>query len=215
MAGFKKDRFYIYQANWRPDLPMAHLLPHWNWPERIGEITPVHVFTSGDEAELFLNGKSLGRKNKGQYEYRLRWDEVKYEPGELKVVAYKNGKKWAEDEVVTTGGPIGLDAIADRNIIKSDGKDLAFITVQVTDNLKHIVSRSDNLIQFSIEGPGEIAATDNGDQTNMVPFQSHERKAFNGMALVIVRSVPGKTGTITIKVKSPGLEDATVTIKSK
>ncbi len=76
LAGFKKDRFYLYQANWRPDFPMAHILPHWTWPERVGEVTPVHVFTSGDEAELFLNGKSLGRKKKGKYEYRLRWDEV-------------------------------------------------------------------------------------------------------------------------------------------
>ena len=103
LAGFKKDRYFLYQANWRPELPLAHILPHWNWPERIGKITPVHVFTSGDEAELFLNGKSLGRKKKNQYEYRLRWDDVKYEPGKLKAVAYKNGRKWAEDLVETTG----------------------------------------------------------------------------------------------------------------
>jgi len=102
LCGFKKDRFYIYQARWRPDFPMAHILPHWNWPERVGQVTPVHVYTSGDEAELFLNGRSLGRKKRGQFEYRLRWDDVKYEPGELKVVAYKNGKLWAEDSVRTT-----------------------------------------------------------------------------------------------------------------
>ena len=89
LAGFKKDRFYIYQAHWRPELPMAHILPHWNWADRKGEITPIHVYTSGDEAELFLNGKSLGRKSKGEYEYRLRWDDVVYEPGEVKVIAYK------------------------------------------------------------------------------------------------------------------------------
>ena len=83
LAGFKKDRFYLYQAHWRPDFPMAHILPHWNWPERIGQVTPVHVYTSGDAAELFLNGKSLGRKKKGQYEYRLRWDDVVYQPGTL------------------------------------------------------------------------------------------------------------------------------------
>ena len=98
LAGFKKDRFYLYQAHWRPDFPMAHILPHWTWPERVGQVTPVHVFTSGDEGELFLNGKSLGRKKKGPYEYRLRWDDVVYQPGTLKVVAYKNGKKWATDE---------------------------------------------------------------------------------------------------------------------
>jgi beta-galactosidase len=95
LAGFKKDRFYLYQSRWRPELPMAHILPHWNWPERKGLVTPVHVYTSGDEAELFLNGKSLGRKKKGEFEYRLRWDDVVYQPGELKVIAYKNGIKWA------------------------------------------------------------------------------------------------------------------------
>ena len=92
LAGFKKDRFYLYQAHWRPDYPMAHLLPHWTWPERVGQVTPVHVFTSGDEAELFLNGRSLGRRKKGPYEYRLRWDSVIYQPGTLKVVTYKQGK---------------------------------------------------------------------------------------------------------------------------
>ena len=112
LAGFKKDRFYLYQAYWRPEHPMAHILPHWTWPDRVGEITPVHVYTSGDEAELFLNGQSLGRKSKGQYEYRLRWDDVKYEPGELRVVAYKNGQEWATDsrENRRRRGKAALDA---------------------------------------------------------------------------------------------------------
>jgi beta-galactosidase len=215
LAGFKKDRFFLYQSHWRPDLPLAHILPHWNWPERIGGITPVHVFTSGDEAELFLNGKSLGRKKKGEYEYRLRWDDVRYEPGKLKVIAYKNGRKWAEDTVETTGKATRLLADTDRETIRSDGKDLAFITVQVTDNKKRLVPFSDNLIGFSIDGPGEIVATDNGDPTDMTPFPSHERKAFNGMALVIVRSIKGESGVISVKVKSPGLTDAEVKINCK
>ena len=215
LAGFKKDRYFLYQANWRPELPLAHILPHWNWPERIGKITPVHVFTSGDEAELFLNGKSLGRKKKNQYEYRLRWDDVKYEPGKLTAVAYKNGRKWAEDMVETTGESEKLDAEADRKIIKSDGKDLIFITVKVADAKNRVVPRSDNMIEFSIEGPGEIVATDNGDQTDMMPFPSHNRKAFNGLALAIVRSVAGNAGTITVKAKSPGLKDASVEVKSR
>jgi len=215
LAGFKKDRFYIYQANWRPDLPMAHILPHWNWPERIGEVTPVHVFTSGDEAELFLNGISLGRKKKGQYEYRLRWDDVKYEPGELRIVAYKEGKNWAEDLVETTGEPTKLEVTADRNTIKSDGKDLSFITVQVTDDKGRIVPRTSNLIQFSVEGPGEIVATDNGDPTSFVPFQSKDREAFNGLALVIVRAKAGMPGIVNITAKSDGLASAMVTIESQ
>lgn len=215
LAGFKKDRFYIYQAHWRPDLHMAHILPHWNWPERVGEITPVHVFTSGDEAELFLNGKSLGKKKREQFEYRLKWDDVKYEPGELRVVVYKNGEKWAEDIVKTTDKPAQLIASADRNEIRADGIDLAFITLQVADKDGFIVPLSDNLISFTIEGPGEIIATDNGDPTDFRPFPSHERRAFNGLALVIVRSKAGSTGTITVTAKSPDLNEVQVIVKSK
>ena len=103
LDGFPKDRYYLYQARWRPEFPMAHILPHWNWPDRTNQVTPVHVYTSGDSAELFLNGKSLGLKKKGPLEYRLHWDDVKYEPGTLKVVAYKNGKRWATDVMKTTG----------------------------------------------------------------------------------------------------------------
>jgi beta-galactosidase len=193
----------------------VHILPHWNWPERLGEITPVHVFTSGDEAELFLNGVSLGKKKKGEYEYRLRWDDVLYEPGELKAIAYKNDKKWAERVMKTTGEASRLIATADRTTIASDGKDLSFITVQVSDAEGLLVPRSNNLIQFSIEGPGEIVATDNGDQTDMRAFPSYERNAFNGLALVIVRGKPGQKGTITVKAQFDGLKAATVKVKTK
>ncbi len=215
LAGFKKDRFYLYQAKWRPELPMAHILPHWNWPERVGLITPVHVFTSGDEVELFLNGKSLGREKKKQYEYRLRWDDVQYEPGELKVVAYKDGKKWAEDVVKTTGEPARLEASADHNKIRADGKDLSFITVRVTDKNGLTVPGATNPIKFSIKGPGEIIATDNGDPTDFVPFPLHERKAFSGLALVIIRSKRGESGLITVTAESPGLKEARVVIRSQ
>jgi beta-galactosidase len=213
LAGFKKDRFYLYQSHWRAELPMAHILPHWNWPDRVGQVTPVHVFTSGDEAELFLNGKSLGRKKKAAYEYRLRWDDVKYTAGELKVVAYKKGKKWAEDIVRTTGEAYQLQMAADRTTLKPDGKDLSFITVRVTDKNGSTVPTAKNLLQFTIEGPGEIVATDNGDAANMTPFPSTEREAFNGLCLVIVRAKKGQTGTITLKAKSGGLEGGTISLK--
>ncbi len=215
LAGFKKDRFYLYQSRWRPEHPIAHILPHWNWPERAGEVTPVHVFTSGDEAELFLNGQSFGRKKKGQYEYRLRWDSVKYVPGELKVATWKNGKLWAEDIVKTTDRPSKLAATADRDKIMADGKDLSFIKVGVTDKNGLVVPGANNLIQFSIEGPGEIVATDNGDPSNMEPFGSKERKAFNGIALAIVRSISGDRGTIKVTAKSNGLVNSVIKIKSK
>jgi beta-galactosidase len=193
---------------------MAHILPHWNWPERAGEVTPVHVFTSGDEAELFLNGKSLGRRKKGEYEYRLRWDDVVYEPGQLSVVAYKDGKEWAKDVVVTAGEPAGMELTPDRDEITADGKDLSYITVRITDDKGNTAPRANNLLKFSIDGPGEIVATDNGDPTNMVAFPSHEREAFNGLCLVIVRAQPGNPGTITLKAESDSLESAALSLRS-
>jgi beta-galactosidase len=214
LAGFKKDRFYIYQARWRPDLPMAHILPHWNWPERIGQITPVHVYTSGDEAELFLNGRSLGRKKKAAYEYRLRWDEVKYEPGELRVVAYRNGRVWAEDTMKTSGAAARLAMKADRARIRADGDDLAFVTVMITDNKGLPVPRSGNRIHFDISGPGEIVATDNGDPTNLESFQSKERNAFNGLCLVVIRARRGAPGLIRLRAQSTGLGANEVLITS-
>ncbi len=215
LAGFKKDRFYLYQSRWRPELPMVHILPHWNWPERIGLVTPVHVFTSGDEAELFLNGKSLGKKKKLPYEYRLRWDDVQYSTGELKVVAYKKGKKWAENIVKTTDTPARLVASADRSTIQADGKDLVFITVRIADKKGLTVPRAKDQINFKIEGPGEIVATDNGDPTNLIPFPSHKRDAFNGLCLVIIRGIPDQVGTIKLTVESESLESTTVSVKSE
>jgi len=214
LAGFLKDRFYLYQSHWRPNHPTAHILPHWNWPERHGEVTPVHVFTSGDEAELFLNGESLGRKAKGKYEYRLRWDNVKFEPGELKVVAYKNGEQWAEDMMKTTGDPAQLQATADRTEIRADGDDLAFVRIQVADENGLTVPTADNTIKFSLEGPGEIVATANGDPTNMTPFPSHKRKAFNGLCLVIVKGTAEDTGEIKVTATSASLQAATVTLET-
>jgi beta-galactosidase len=215
LAGFKKDRFWLYQSHWRPELPMAHILPHWNWAERVGEITPVHVFTSGDEAELFLNGQSLGKKKKGEFEYRFRWDDVKFQPGELKVVAYKNGKVWAEDHVKTTGGASQLIASVDRAQIQFDGSDLAFVTVQIADGEGLMVPRTNNQIAFRVEGPGEIVATDNGNPMDMNSFASHKREAFNGMALVIVRAKPGQKGTIKITAEADGLKSVQVEVQSK
>ncbi|HEX5221302.1 MAG TPA: beta-galactosidase GalB [Verrucomicrobiae bacterium] len=214
LAGFKKDRFYLYQSRWRSDLPMAHILPHWTWTERAGQVTPVHVFTSGDEAELFLNGKSLGRKKKAPYEYRLRWDDVVYQPGTLKVIAYKAGKKWAMAETRTAGEPVALKLQADRKEIRADGLDLSFVTVTVTDKAGRAAPRADNRIRFEIEGPGEIVGTDNGDPTSFEPFQSPERKAFNGLCLVIVRGKVGQPGRIKLTAKSERLKAASSTINT-
>ncbi len=214
LAGFKKDRFYLYQSRWKAELPLAHILPHWNWPNRVGEITPVHVFTSGDEAELFLDGQSLGRKKKGEFEYRIRWDEVKYKAGELKVIAYKNGKIWAEDSIKTTDKAAKLSAKADRYTLKSDGEDLSFISVKITDKNGLLVPDANNTIRFELEGLGEIVATDNGNPADLVSFAAHEREAYNGMALVIVRSKKGNKGKMKLTLTADGLEKTSIEIKS-
>ncbi|KAL0940528.1 beta-galactosidase (glycosyl hydrolase family 2) [Colletotrichum truncatum] len=215
LAGFKKDRFFLYQARWRPDLKFAYILPHWNWPDRVGEATPVHVFTAADEAELFLNGESQGRQTRAEFKYRFRWDEVKYAPGELKVVTYKDGAEWATEVVKTVGEAAQLRAAADRTTIAADGTDLSFITVEVLDGNGDFVRFADNEITFSIEGPGEIVATDNGDPTDLVAFPSLQRKAFSGLALAIVKFEEGATGEVTVTATGKGLKDAVVTLKSQ
>ena len=215
LAGFPKDRYYLYQSHWHPDLPMVHILPHWNWQERMGMITPVNVYTSGDEAELFLNGKSLGRKKKTEgIDFRLAWDSVIYQPGELKVVAYKNGKQWATDIVKTTGVAAKLFLEAGKRTIKNDGLDLCYITLKIEDKNGLMVPRTNSFIHFSVEGAGEIVATDNGNAIDFTPFQSHDRKAFNGLALVIVKAKKGMKGNIIVKAASDGLGEAKITVKS-
>jgi beta-galactosidase len=214
LAGFKKDRFYLYQARWRPGLRMAHILPHWNWPDRVGQVTPVHVYTSGDKAELFLNGKSLGLKTRGPLEYRLRWDDVVYQPGVLEVVAYKDHARWAHEVVKTTGPAAKLTLSPNSVTLKADGQDLCYVTAAIADKDGLQVPRSKNHVAFEITGPGEVIATDNGDATSFEPFQASEHSAFNGLCLAIVRST-GTRGTIVLKAISPGLKPAQVKIQAK
>ena len=217
-AGYKKDSFWLFQSRWRPDLPMAHILPHWNWKGREGEVTPVYVFTSGDEGELFLNGKSLGRQRKqpGVWDraYRLRWDDVRYEPGTLEVVVYKNGKEWARDKVKTTGTPTRLVLEAETSAVAADGEDICYLNVSVRDAEGLVVPNAKMPIRFSVEGPGEIVATDNGDETDFDDFRQPTRKTFNGWAQAIVRAVPGATGTIRVTAQAEGLAPATAIVKA-
>ncbi|CDD91997.1 uncharacterized protein BN604_00980 [Bacteroides intestinalis CAG:315] len=213
LCGFPKDRYYNYKSYWRPDVPTVHILPHWNWGERIGEITPVHIYTSGDAVELFLNGKSLGRREKAHSYDRLTWDDVRYEPGSLKAIAYKNGQKWAEELVETTGKPAALQVTAEKTELKNDGTDLSFIRVAVVDSQGRVVPRSKNHLKFSVTGPAEIIATDNGDATSLLPFQLSERDAYNGLALVILRSQYMKQGKVVLTVESKGLPKQKIALK--
>ncbi len=215
LCGFPKDRYYNYKSYWRPDVPTVHILPHWNWQERIGEITPVHIYTSGDAVELFLNGKSLGRREKVHSYDRLTWDDVRYEPGSLRAIAYKNGQKWAEELVETTGKPAALQVTAEKTELKNDGTDLSFIRVAVVDSQGRVVPRSKNHLKFSVTGPAEIIATDNGDATSLLPFQLSERDAYNGLALVILRSQYMKQGKVVLTVESKGLPKQKDCIKGR
>ncbi|CAK7206755.1 hypothetical protein SEUCBS139899_009561 [Sporothrix eucalyptigena] len=214
LAGFRKDRFYLYQARWRPDLPMAHILPHWTWPNRVGQVTPVHVFTSGDEAELFVNGKSAGRLKRAEHTYRFRWDNVTYAAGDLRVVAYKDGKQWAVDAIKTVGAATHLNLTADRTIIVGDGDDLSYLTATVIDADGNIVPQANNAITFTVAGSGELVSTDNGDPTDMTAFPEATRKAFNGLALAIVRAKEAAAAgqTVTVSASAPGLTGAQVTL---
>ncbi len=212
LAGFRKDTFYLYQSRWRPELKMAHILPHWNWPERVGMVTPVHVFTTGDEGELFLNGRSLGRRRKDPSDfrraYRLTWDDVVYEPGELKAVVYRKGRKWAKASVATTGEAARLRLECEDDSVLGDGEDLVFVNLAVLDDAGRLVPRAKNRIAFSVDGPAEIVATDNGDETDFESFHSHSRKAFNGRLQVILRAKRGARGLVTVRAESPGLAGA-------
>ena len=201
LAGFPKDRFWLYQARWRPNLPMAHILPHWTWPGREGQVTPVHVYTSGDEAELFVNGVSQGRKPRDGY--RIVWDQVVYRPGTVDVIVYKDGREWARDKVVTAGKAAMLSASVDYA-----GEELIYVTVDVLDKKGTLVPDADNLVSFSVKGAAVILATDAGDPTSHVPFYSTELPAFHGKASAILRRTG--PGPVTVTVKAKGLKTATV-----
>ena len=201
LAGFPKDRFWLYQARWRPNLPMAHILPHWTWPGREGQVTPVHVYSSGDEAELFVNGKSYGRIKKDGY--RFVWDQVVYRPGTVDVIVYKNGQLWARDRVCTAGKAAMLLASVDYA-----GEDLSFVTVDVADREGNLVPDADHLLTFSVKGPAQLVATDAGDPTSHVPFYSPSLPAFHGKASVIVRRTG--EGPISVVCSAKGLKKAAI-----
>ena len=218
LCGIPKDRFYLYQSQWT-DKQVLHLLPHWTWPGREGESTPVHCYTSFDTVELFLNGVSLGRRSKRAKlmmgTYRLVWPDVRYAPGELKAVAYDNeGCPAAETIVRTAGQPAAIELTLDRDSIAADGDDMAFATVRILNADGNQCPTADNLVTFRIEGPAEIVAVGNGDATSLEPFQADHRKAFNGLCMVYLRSVNGGSGPITLYAEAEGLAAATAVVEA-
>ena len=233
LAGFPKDRFYLYQSQWtdRTKAPMVHVLPHWNWAGREGQPIPVMAYTNAEEVELFLNGQSLGRKKKGEpfvmpvgqkisddlrftTRYRLVW-EVPYAPGALKAVAYAGGKPVATTEVKTAGAAARVVLAPDRTKIRADGEDLSFVTVRVEDGDGNLVPGADNLVKFAVAGPGRIAAVDNGNAASLEPFQADQRRAFSGLALLIVRSKRDERGQVRVTATSDGLAGAVVVLRAE
>ena len=217
LASLPKDRYYLYRSQWNKDDATLHVLPHWNWKGREGEVTPVFVYTSYPKAELFINGKSRGVREKNdstlQTRYRLMWNETRYEPGELKVVAYdKDGNRAAEKIVRTAGKPHHLVVTSNTDKLAANGDDLAYLTVQVADKDGNIVPTDSRRVKFNVTGAGSFEATANGDPTCVLPFQNAEMDLFSGAATAIVRS-GAQPGEIKFTVSAKGVKPATYTIK--
>jgi len=214
MCGFPKDRYYLYQSVWT-EKPMIHVLPHWNWKGREGETTPVYCYTNCASAELFINGKSRGKREKKAGEYRLKWNDAIYQPGSIKVVGYdRQGGALCEKEIRTAGSPYRIELIPDRKTIRADGEDLAFVSVRIVDQQGYFCPRADNLIKFQVQGQGSIACVGNGDPTSIESYQSHQRRAFHGLCLVVVKSAR-QAGEIRLLASSSGLLEETTVVHSK
>ena len=216
LAGLPKDRYWLYRSHWRTDDATLHVLPHWTFPERVGETTPVYCYTSWPSAELFVNGKSQGRivKNPGTRldRYRLRWNNVKYEPGEIKVVAYDyDGTPRGEKIVRTAGAPARIVLKADRNRISSKGEDLSFVTVSVVDKNGTQCPTATNKMKFEVSGAGKYRVACNGDATSLVAFNSTEMPLFSGELVVVVEGL--KRGTAMLSVSADGLPTAKLPIE--
>ena len=198
LAGLPKDRYYLYRAHWLDTDHTIHLLPHWTWPGRNGQVTPVYCYTDAPEAELFVNGRSQGRiakqKDSRLDRFRLRWNNVKYEPGELRVVAYNaDGSVMCEQTVKTAGEPtelcMSVECPASANgVLKADGSDLAYITVSLADAAGTFCPTLDDDIKLTVEGEGTFEAACNGDATSLQSMRAPEMKLFSGKAVFVVRS---------------------------
>jgi len=225
LAGLPKDRFYLYRSHWNKQAETLHILPHWNWEGREGEITPIFVYTNYPTAELFINGKSQGKQTKDlsisleeeekdgnpsdlqrQKRYRLMWMNTRYEAGTVKVVAYDaQGKAVAEKEITTAGKPYALRLTADRTTIQADGKDLAFVTVEVVDKNGNLCPNVNELVNFSVKGAGTYRAAANGDATCTDVFHLPKMHLFGGKLVAIVQAAD-KAGEITLKANSKQLK---------
>lgn len=234
LAGIPKDRFYLYRSHWNKKEETLHVLPHWTWTGREGEVTPIFVYTNYPSAEVFINGKSQGKKTKdlsvkleGSYtdeakasferqkRYRLMWMDTRYEPGTVKVVAYdENGKAVAETEVHTAGKPYKIELSADRNEIQADGRDISFINVKVVDKDGNLCPDATNQIRFKVKGQGAFKAVANGNPVSLESFQEPKMKVFSGQLTALIQSSE-ESGAMELEASSPGLKSAKIKVVTK
>lgn len=231
LASLPKDRYYLYRSVWNRRAKTLHVLPHWTWPGREGKNTPVFVYTSYPEAELFINGKSYGKQRKLtaqeskalekkdplalQRRYRLMWMDVPYEAGELKVVAYDSAGKPAEERTVRTAGkPHHLELVADRSRLAADGKDLAYVTVRVVDKDGNLCPSDSRLVSFSVKGAGSYRAAANGDPTCLDLFHLPKMPAFSGQLTALVQSA-GRSGKIVLEARAKGVKSGKVILSAE
>ena len=212
LAGFPKDSYYMYQSEWT-DTPVLHLFPHWNWIE--GQTIDMWCYyNQADEVELFINGKSQGvRRKADSHQYHVMW-RVTFQPGEVRVVARKNGREVREQVICTAGAPHHLRLTADKNTLNADGKSLTFVTVEVVDQDGNLCPNAENQVFFDVEGEAVIAGVDNGCQTSMERFKADNRKAFYGKCLVVLQSTK-KAGTVRLTAKGVDLKSGVITLSTK
>lgn len=219
LAGLPKDRYYLYKSVWKPNEPTVHILPHWNWPDRVGKPVPVFVYTNGDCAELFLNGQSLGKRCKqpgsenSLERYRLMWNDVPYAPGTLRAVAYRGAQRIGEAEMKTAGAPATIHLTPDRDTLHADGGDLCFVTVEILDRDGNLCPLADHTVRFRVEGPADLAAVDNGNPRSYAPFQSDTVQVFFGKAVLVLRTKPGQKGTVAVTASGEGLSGGAMRVR--
>ena len=214
LAGFPRDVYWQFKARWCPQEPMVHLLPHWNWPERVGQKVPVVAFSSGDEVELFVNGVSQGRRRITVPGTRFCWDDVVYAPGSISAVAYKNGQRWAETKVETTGDVAQFELVPETSTVVADGTSVAYVNLTARDAQGRVVPRTRLKARVKVSGAGSLVGVENGDEADLTSFTAAEHVVFNGHLSVVVRAKPGTTGPIRVKVEAAGVQPVEVDVSA-
>lgn len=213
LCGFPKDCYYMYRSEWTNN-PTLHLFPHWNW--NVGDKIDMWVYyNTADEVELFLNGKSLGKRTKTSDRLHAIWENVEFEAGEITAIGYKNGKEILRHSRKTAGKAEKIVLTADRKVLKADGYDLAYVTVECADAKGNLVPTAMNQLYFEVDGVGELVGVDNGNAAGGESLKGNKMKLFNGKAIAIVRTKRNESGKITLKVTSDDIESATVKLSSR